>query len=156
MKTAERIYGVLLTLYPRGYREAFGPEMMQTFLDHYEDVARSGGHVGSGFWLSALTDEIKNIARQHRASLTTAGDLSKVSTTASVVSALLFVPLCAVFYAALVTVSLAVPHPPVSGVGVVVTLSGLLFLSAVLSAVSSSALAGALVRAFTRSAARTV
>ena len=59
------IYNVILKFYPRNYRKAFGAQMMQTFSDHYQDIIESKGRVSIIFWLSTITDEIKNITRQH-------------------------------------------------------------------------------------------
>ena len=156
MKTARRVYSMLLMLYPHGYRKAFGAEMMQTFIDHYADVEKSEGRVSMTFWLWAMADEIKNVARQHAAPRTARDSFLRVTTTKLIMSALLLVPLYAVFYAVLVNVSLALPHPHVSGVGVVFTLAALCLLPGVLSGVCGYVIASAVVSVFTGRKAGTV
>jgi|GEM_PF-2643319 hypothetical protein len=132
MKNALQFYRLLLTLYPRAFRAAFGAQMLQTFLDQYADVEASEGAVGLAFWLFLLADEARSIAEQHR----------RASAARLALAAALFLPLFAVFYAALVRVSLALPHPPVSGAGFLLALAGLLLLPGILGAVVSYTLAG--------------
>lgn len=145
MKNAMRIYSALLKLYPRSYRSAFGVQMLQTFIDHHEDVEKSEGSVGAGFWLSVMGDEIRNIAAQHLISVRDENSFLKLTGPERVVSALLLVPLGALFYAALVGTSLALPHPPLTGISVLVALAVLLLLSGLLSLAASYILASVLV-----------
>ena len=148
MRNAKRFYNALLTLYPHGYRKAFGAQMMQTFLDYYADVETSEGRVSAAFWLSAITDEIKNIAEQRMASPGEGNKSVKITAFQGVVSAGLFFPLYAVFYAALVKISLALPHPPVSGIGFLIALTGLFLIPGVLSVVTGCVIANALMSVF--------
>ena len=78
MSGAARLYRFLLRLYPRSYREDFGAEMLQTFLDWHEDVTRAYGRVGIGRWLAMIADELANIATQRLTSLA-GGDPLKFS-----------------------------------------------------------------------------
>lgn len=148
MKNAVQIYDVLLRFYPQSYREAFGAQMRQTFIDHYRDVEASEGQVSMGFWLSALTDEMQNILRQHAAIFTEGDGFLKVTFWKSVVAAAFVLPLYVIFYLLLVRLSLALPHPPVSGISAVLALAAvLLILPSVLSLMVSYVLASALIRA---------
>lgn len=147
MKIARRLYKLLLTLYPHSYRTAFGEQMMQTFIDHYTDVATSVGRVRMDFWLFMIIDEIKNIMRQQMISLREDRTLLTVTVAKVVVSAVLLIPLSALCYAILVNAILAVPHPPVSGIGFLIALAALVLFSGVLSVVVSYVLASLVVRA---------
>jgi hypothetical protein len=69
MKDAARFYKSLIRLYPQSYRQAFGAQMQQTFIDWHDDAGRANGRVGIQFWLSMITDEIRNIVNQRLASL---------------------------------------------------------------------------------------
>ena len=146
MKHANQIYKVLLKLYPQSYREAFGTQMMQTFIDHYADVEKSEGRVSLSFWLSVITDEVRNIPAQHLTPLKGTGTFLEVTVTKLALSAVLLIPLYVLFYAVLVQVSLALPHPHLSGIGVLIALAALLLLPGVFSLVASYALASAVVR----------
>lgn len=61
---AERWYMLLLHLYPRGHRQEYGPLMLQTFKDHYNEIRATQGHVGITFWLDVFTDEMKSVFRE--------------------------------------------------------------------------------------------
>lgn len=148
MKNARFLYAQLLKLYPRSYREAFGAEIMQTFMDHYMDVEQSEGCVSIAFWLPMISDEIKNILEQQRASLMEENTFLKMTLSKWVLSGVFLIPLFILCYAALVKVALALPHPPVSGMGVLFALATLLLFSSVFSVVSSCLLANALVSVF--------
>ena len=148
MKDAKRIYNTLLKLYPHRYRKEFGAQMMQTFIDNYTDVEKSEGYVSMFFWLSTVTDEIKNILEQQRTSLRDKNTTLNVTVPMLIVLAALFLPLYAVFFAALVKVSLTLPHPPMSGIGVAIALTALLVLPGVVSMAVSYALASALASVF--------
>ncbi|MCX6049666.1 MAG: hypothetical protein NT075_31590 [Chloroflexi bacterium] len=150
MKNAQLIYNGLLKFYPHNYRKEFGAQMMQTFIDHYQDVEKSEGRVSINFWRLAITDEVKNITKQQITFLIEENNFQKVSVSTMVVSALLFMPLYALFYVALVKVSLALPHPHVSGIGVIIALAALLLFPGVLSMVVSYMLAHAFVSVFTK------
>ncbi len=148
MKTATYIYNLLLQLYPRSYRNAFGAQMLQTFVDQYTDVATSAGRVSMHFWVFTVTDEMNNITRQHIESIMEAHPFLQITVPKLVVSAVLLIPLYAVCYAALVTASLVLPHPHVSGLGFLLALAALVLLSGVFSVVASYVLASTLVRVF--------
>ena len=46
-RLSERIYGLLLAAYPRRFRDAFGPQMAQTFSDLVGEERRRGDPRGS-------------------------------------------------------------------------------------------------------------
>src|SRR5690606_25439935 len=73
MTGAARFYGSLLRLYPRSYRQAFGAEMLQTFVDWHDDVAGADGRVGIRSWLPMVADEARNIVGQRVESLAASG-----------------------------------------------------------------------------------
>ncbi|MBV9281776.1 MAG: hypothetical protein JOZ41_16990 [Chloroflexi bacterium] len=66
---ALRRYGLLVRLYPRAHREAFGAQMQQAFVDHYRDVEESQGRVGITFWLGEFGDAAVSIGREHLAAV---------------------------------------------------------------------------------------
>jgi hypothetical protein len=156
MNTARRLYTLLLMLYPRSYRTAFGEQMMQTFIDHYTDVATSAGRVRIDFWLFMVSDEIKNIARQQIVSLREGRRLRPAMAAKMAVTAVLLIPLFAACYATLVTAVLAAPHPAVSGLSFLIALAALVLLSGIFSAATSYALAGLVLRALPKRTMRAV
>lgn len=150
MKNAIRIYNALLRFYPASYRSAFGAQMLQTFIDHYKDEV-SGGHVNIRFWISTITDEFQNIAAQYGNLLMEGNSLRKVTVWKLLIAAVFIVPLYAIFYALLVRVSLALPHPHVSGISVVIALAALLLVfPGALSITASYLLANMLVSLFAK------
>jgi len=62
--THRTLYTALLKLYPCRYRQAFGAQMQQTFLDQYQDIVSAEGKVGLAFWWATLCDEVPNIIGQ--------------------------------------------------------------------------------------------
>lgn len=154
MKNAKAIYKVLLNLYPRRYQNTFGAQMMQTFLDNYQDVETWEKRTSMGFWFSTISDEAQNILRQHFEYLAEENAFLQVTATKLLATAVFFIPWCVLFYAALVHVMLAMPHPHVNGIGALIALSALLLLSGVLglaaSYLSASALVSVLVKRNTR------
>jgi hypothetical protein len=60
---AERVYGLLLRLYPAGHRREYGRLMLQAFRDNYYD--RSASQPPVGFWLEVLADVIKSAWSEH-------------------------------------------------------------------------------------------
>ncbi len=145
MKHAIRLYSLLVTLYPRGFRETFGAQMRQTFADHYEDVERSEGHVGLRFWLALAVDELQHVGRQHADSLTKGGVLRKAVVGKAVVVALFFLPLYAACLGLMVNLALALPHPHVSGIFVVIAIASVvLVLPGIVSLTVSCLLVNAL------------
>jgi hypothetical protein len=63
---AERIYAVLLRLYPRGHRHAYGPPMRQTFRDAVREALATSGSLGIAFWLEVLADVVRSVWRERR------------------------------------------------------------------------------------------
>ena len=68
-RAAERLYALLLLLYPRAHRRVYGPLMLQTFRDSYRDALATRGRAGPKFWLSVAGDEAKSLAREHGTAL---------------------------------------------------------------------------------------
>lgn len=66
---AERLYALLLRLYPRAHRQAYGPLMRQAFRDSYRDALATDGNVGLRFWLRVVDDEARSVAREQGAAL---------------------------------------------------------------------------------------
>jgi hypothetical protein len=66
---AKRIYMVLLHLYPRAHRRAYGPLMLQTFRDEVREALATSGSLGIGFWLEALADVVHSVWRERRSPL---------------------------------------------------------------------------------------
>ncbi|HEX6819390.1 MAG TPA: hypothetical protein VF120_13520 [Ktedonobacterales bacterium] len=88
-----RAYALLLRLYPRAHREAFGEQMLQTFRDHYRDVVAPQRQSALRFWLGVLADEGRSLAREVPAALTQAV-YGRVGSMKSGVSAVLAVVGC--------------------------------------------------------------
>jgi hypothetical protein len=148
MKTATKLYSFLLSLYPRGYQQAFRAQMMQTFVDHYQDVEKLESHVSIGFWFSTIADEAQNIARQHTTLLTERNPFLRVTIGKLLLSMLLLIPFYATFFVLLVKISLALSHPHVSGIGVLVAFLLLLVVPGACGLGVSYLLASALVSIF--------
>jgi hypothetical protein len=68
-RAAERLYALLLLLYPPAHRRAFGPLMLQTFTDSYRDALATQRRLGPGFWLGVAGDEAKSLVREHGTAL---------------------------------------------------------------------------------------
>jgi hypothetical protein len=66
---AERLYALLLCLYPRAHRQQYGPLMLQTFKDHYQETREAQGRIGMAFWLGVLADETKSVLREQLSSI---------------------------------------------------------------------------------------
>jgi hypothetical protein len=66
---AFRFYSLLVSLYPTGYRQAFGAQMLQTFKDQYTDAVTHQGRTEPAFWFAVVGDEITGITREHLAAL---------------------------------------------------------------------------------------
>jgi hypothetical protein len=67
--SAERVYALLLLLYPRGHRHEFGPLMVQTFRDQVRDALAGAGCLGIGFWLAVLADAVHSAWRERRSTV---------------------------------------------------------------------------------------
>jgi hypothetical protein len=68
-RAAEHVYALMLLMYPRAHRRAFGPLMLQTFRDSYRDTLITQGRVGPGFWLGVAGDEAMSLVREHGSAL---------------------------------------------------------------------------------------
>jgi hypothetical protein len=140
MRNAVRTYKLLLSLYPYDYRAAFAAPMLQAFIDHYTDVERCEGQVSMRFWLSTIADELVNIRRQRMMSWTEEGFL-RATTWKLLLAAAFLVPLYPVFLAGVVKTSLTLPHPSLSGIGVIVAFGALLVIPSILGLTVSYLLA---------------
>jgi hypothetical protein len=61
---AAHLYTLLLLLYPRAHRRAFGEQMLQTFRDHFQDAVETDGESVPLFWLGVLSDAGQSLARE--------------------------------------------------------------------------------------------
>jgi hypothetical protein len=68
-RMALRVYTLLVRLYPRDYRQAFGTQMRQTFKDAYADLVAQSGGVGLRFWLGVIGDAVLSSIHEHIAAL---------------------------------------------------------------------------------------
>ena len=59
--TAERVYAALLRLYPRGFREEFGRDMLADFAV----LHRANGHRPFAFWRLVLADVVRSAIQEH-------------------------------------------------------------------------------------------
>ena len=69
MKTAERLYRVLLHLYPADHRETYGQAMLQHAQDLERDVRDKGRLAAAALYLKLVGDGIANAGREHWAAL---------------------------------------------------------------------------------------
>lgn len=58
-------YGLLLRLYPRSFREAYGEEMQAVYADSLHEARRSGGLALGAFALREIFDLPASLAREH-------------------------------------------------------------------------------------------
>ncbi len=144
MKSAQSLYGLLLRCYPPPFQAMFRDEMLQTFRDQYADVAMATGRARLHFWLFLVSDELKNILRQQLAARRANARRQSMSWSTVALAVVLGIPLFALAYGALVTLAVTVPHPPVHGIGVLLTFAGLLGSAFGFSAAASFSLAKAL------------
>src|SRR5262249_14547457 len=63
---AARVYALLLRLYPRTHRHAFGRQMLQTFGDHYRDAVEACGQSKLRFWREVVVDEGRSLLQEYR------------------------------------------------------------------------------------------
>jgi hypothetical protein len=63
---AERVYALLLRLYPLRHRRDYGPLMVQTFRDQVRDALANSGSLGIGFWLELLADVVQSAWSERR------------------------------------------------------------------------------------------
>src|SRR5438132_3941543 len=66
LRLAERVYGLLVDLYPRRFQEQFGWSMKQTFRDLLDDPEIPRSRI----WLSVLRDLSSSFFHEHLANLT--------------------------------------------------------------------------------------
>src|SRR5512138_3541245 len=72
-RRAQRMYRLLVRLYPAAHRRAFGEQMVQTFGDHYRDAVEARGGSRLRFWLAVLADAGTSLLTEHAAELKTRG-----------------------------------------------------------------------------------
>lgn len=92
---AARIYRTLVLLYPKDYRDAFGAQMLRTFMDQYDDVSAQREKAGMGFWLAVVSDEVKGSVKEQTVSLRARCTLPKlllISVVLLVASSFLWMP----------------------------------------------------------------
>jgi hypothetical protein len=67
---SEKIYGWLLHLYPKGYRQEYGTPMLQLFRDQWRD-AQGAGHATAlvQFWMHTVLDVAATAAAENLAAL---------------------------------------------------------------------------------------
>ena len=68
IEPAAMFYALLVKLYPKEHRRAFGAQMLQTFRDQYRVAAMDDGLVFA-FWFGAIFDAARSIAHEHVAAL---------------------------------------------------------------------------------------
>lgn len=65
---SERLYSVLLYLYPTAYRHAYGPLMAQLFRDLQRDASRTDPALGiARLWIRTLLDLVRTVSREQLA-----------------------------------------------------------------------------------------
>jgi hypothetical protein len=65
MSSSERVYGVLLKVYPRDFRCEFGPQMEQAFADQYREACERGGRRGIALlWMMTIVDLARTAVAQ--------------------------------------------------------------------------------------------
>jgi hypothetical protein len=60
-----------MRLYPRAHRQAFGPQILQAFADHYRDAVEADGQGAWRFWLGVAADEGRSLVREYDLALRT-------------------------------------------------------------------------------------
>lgn len=66
LSASERVYALLLFLYPRAYRREYGPPMMQAYRDLCRNAVRQRGTPSLGaLWLRLLADLLTTVIGQH-------------------------------------------------------------------------------------------
>lgn len=64
---SDRLYRLILSVYPRGFRDEYEEEMAQTLRDQLRDVWTQRGAVGvTGLWLRVLVDSARSAFAEHR------------------------------------------------------------------------------------------
>ena len=62
---SDRLYEMLLLLYPEPYRKKFGREMLYTFQDMRAEEQTKHGNAGIDFWSSILIDTVLSALHEH-------------------------------------------------------------------------------------------
>ena len=63
---SERVYGLMLYLYPKPYRKKYGDEMAQVFRDLHNDTLMSTSHIPVlSLWLFTLQDIVISVVKEH-------------------------------------------------------------------------------------------
>jgi hypothetical protein len=70
---AQRVYRLLVRLYPPAHRRTFGEQMVQAFGDHYRDAVQGRGGSTVRFWLAVLADTATSLLTEHAARLRAPG-----------------------------------------------------------------------------------
>ncbi len=70
---AQRMYRLLVRLYPAAHRRAFGEQMVQTFGDHYRDAVQTRGGSRLKFWVAVLADAGTSLLTEYAAEGKTRG-----------------------------------------------------------------------------------
>jgi putative ABC transport system permease protein len=66
VRASERVYKLLLAVYPREFRDEYGEEMARTFCDRCRGRAQSSGLAGvAGLWLDVVPDLTMTVWREH-------------------------------------------------------------------------------------------
>src|SRR5436189_5878240 len=66
-RRAQRVYRLLVRLYPTAHRRAFGEQMVQALGDHYRDAVEGRGGSRLRFWLAVLADAGTSLLTEHAA-----------------------------------------------------------------------------------------
>ena len=66
-RRAQRMYRVLVRLYPTAHRRAFGDQMVQMFGDHYRDTVEGRNGSRLVFWLAVLADAGSSLVIEYAA-----------------------------------------------------------------------------------------
>jgi hypothetical protein len=69
---ADQVFAILLRLYPRAHRRAFGQQMLQTFHDHYRDMVETRRDGALWYWHDVLRDTGRSLVREYLLALRTA------------------------------------------------------------------------------------
>jgi hypothetical protein len=70
---AQRMYRLLVRLYPAAHRRAFGEQMVQTFGDHYRDAIEARGGSRLRFWVAVLADAGTSLLTEYAAEVRARG-----------------------------------------------------------------------------------
>lgn len=66
LAVSDRLYRLILNVYPLGFRDEYGEEMAQTMRDQVRDAWTQHGAVGlTGLWLRVLLDSVRSAFAEH-------------------------------------------------------------------------------------------